>query len=309
VTPPHTPFGRHTLPGHGAILVTVLLWGSLIPFLNMLLAEFDAFTLSLLRYGIATAILASFVLLRRGSYILAVLPIRKALLLGAGGIAGFTTFYTLGIRFSDPGTAVVVNAATPIVSAVFAALIYRAPMEKGAGVALIIVALGGVVASIGRQSGGGLGFRGGELLFVAAAFCWAWYSINAQRWLGHLRQSELTAVTMMSACLALALVCLGAVALGEARWPIAMTTRLLGLIAFVGLGATLIGVMCWNFAVARLGIVVASLYLSLLPVVGIVTVAALGTPPSTLQLVGGVLVMTGIVQLHLRRIRRRRGAT
>jgi drug/metabolite transporter (DMT)-like permease len=63
--------------------------------------------------------------------------------------------------------------------------------------------------------------------------------------------------------------------------------------------------MFWNVAVARLGVVVASLYLSLIPVIGMATAAMLGKPPTSLQLTGAILVTGGIVQLHLRRLRRR----
>jgi drug/metabolite transporter (DMT)-like permease len=298
----------HALLGHGAILVTVLVWGSLIPLIDVLLGVFDPFSLSALRYTAATAALASIVLARRDRVALHVLPLREVLLLGAIGIAGFTTLYTLGIRFSDPSTAVIVNSAAPIVSAVFASLVYRTPIERGIIPALALVAAGSLVAALGRPRSAGFALRGGELLLVVAGFCWAWYSINAQKWLGQLRQSELTLATMMSGCLVLILVFLIAAALGAGRWPAAVPSRIIALLAYVAFGGTLVGVMSWNFAVARLGIVVASLYLSLIPVIGMATAAMLGKPPSPLQLGGGALVMGGILQLHLWRWRRRGSA-
>jgi drug/metabolite transporter (DMT)-like permease len=300
---------RYALLGHGAILLTVLVWGSLIPLIDVLLGLFDPFSLSALRYTAATAALAALVLARRDRVALHVLPLRKVLLLGAIGIAGFTTLYTLGIRFSDPSTAVIVNSAAPIVSAVVARLVYRTPIERGIVPALALVAAGSLVAALGRPRIAGFGLRGGELLLVVAGFCWAWYSINAQKWLGHLRQRELTLATMMSGCLVLILVFVIAAALGAGRWPATVPSGVLGLLAYVAFGGTLVGVMSWNFAVARLGIVVASLYLSLIPVIGMATAAILGKPPSPLQLGGGALVMSGILQLQLRRWRRRGSAS
>src|SRR5262249_36529494 len=135
-----------------------------------------------------------------------------------------------------------------------------------------------------------------------------WYSINAQKWLGQLRQSELTLATMMSGCLVLILVFLATAALGAERWPAAGPSRILGVLAYFAFRGPLLRVMSWTCAVARLGTVVASLYLSLIPVIGMATAAVLGKPPSPLQLAGGALVMGGILQLHLRRWRRRRAA-
>jgi drug/metabolite transporter (DMT)-like permease len=293
---------RHALAGHGAILLTAVLWGSLIPLLGILLSHFDAYALSAFRYGIATLLLAPALLLGGGGWLRG-LPIGKVFLLGFLGIAGFTTCYTLGVALSDPGTAIVISAATPVISAVFATIVYRIPFEKGAGLAFLLAALGGVIASLGRpETSAGLGFRGGELLFIAAGICWAWYSIHAQKWLGQYRQSHLTAVTMVTGSLGLWLVFMIAAGLDAAHVPEWPSHDTLLLLAFVAVGSTLIGILCWNFAVARLGVIIPSLYLSMLPAIGMLTAAALGTPPTTMQLVGGVIVTTGIAQLYLRRL-------
>jgi drug/metabolite transporter (DMT)-like permease len=295
-------------PGHAAMLVATLLWGTLIPLLDILLAHFDAYALSALRYGIAGVLLVPMLVFGDAGFLRS-LPLGKVVLLGVVGIAGFTTLYTLGIAYSDPGTAIVVNAATPIVSAVFATLVYRVPFEKGVGVAFLLAAVGGVIASIGRQSGGTLGFRGGELLLVVSALVWAWYSITAQKWLGHYRQSQLTAVTLMAAAIGLVVADLAGIAIGVAEIPARPPPGILALVGFIGLGSTFTGIMCWNFAVGRLGVVVATLYLSLVPVIGMITAGALGKPPTAMQLGGGAIVLGGIAQLHLRRLYRLRPAT
>src|SRR5207247_2383938 len=77
----------------------------------------------------------------------------------------------------------------------------------------------------------------------------------------------------------------------------------LALLVFVTLGATLTGVVCWNFAVGRLGVIIATLYLNLLPVIGMITAAAIGRPPTAMQLIGGGIVNVGLAQLQLRRLR------
>ncbi len=305
-SPVRHALARHALAGHAAIVLTSLLWGSLIPFLGILLAHFDPYALSALRYGIATALLAP-ALLFGGAGWLRGLPIGKVFLLGFFGIAGFTTCYTLGVAFSDRGTAIVISATTPIISALFASIAYRIPFEKGVGIAFVLAALGGIVASIDRpEISAGLGFRGGELLFIVAGLCWAWYSVQAQRWLGQYRQSQLTVITMTTGSIGLWLVFIVATGLGAARVPDWPANSTLFLLAFVAIGSTLIGVLCWNFAVGRLGIIIPSIYLTAIPAIGMLTAAALGTPPSTMQLVGGAIVMAGIAQLYLRRLRRTR---
>src|SRR6266851_997326 len=171
------PASRHRLLGHLAILTTALLWGSLIPLLDILLAYFDVYALSAIRYGAAGILLLGGLVAIGGGGWLRRLPLGKVLLLGIGGICGFGTFYTLAIATTAPGMAIVIASATPAISAVFAAVFYRIPFEKGAGIAFLLPAIGAVPASLGRDGAiFTFDLRGGEVLFVVAAICWAWYS-------------------------------------------------------------------------------------------------------------------------------------
>ncbi len=299
------PASRHRLLGHLAILTTALLWGSLIPLLDILLAYFDVYALSAIRYGIAGVLLLGGLVAIGGGGWLRRLPLGKVLLLGIGGICGFGTFYTLAIATTAPGMAIVIASATPAISAVFAAVFYRIPFEKGAGIAFLLAAIGAVTASLGRDGAiFTFDLRGGEVLFVVAAICWAWYSINAQRWLAAFSQLHLTAATMAAAGIGVVLVFVVAAGFDAAHVPARPPNQILALLLFITLGSTLTGVLCWNFAVARLGVIIASLYLNLLPVIGMITAAAIGHPPTVMQLVGGAIVITGIAQLQLRRLKK-----
>jgi len=305
VTTDAAPLRRRRLLGHAAILTTVVLWGSLIPLLDILLAHIDVFALSMIRYGAAGLLLVGGLVVAGGIGWLRVLPVGKVLLLGGVGIGGVATFYTLAIAYSAPGTAIVINSATPIISAIFAALVYRIPFEAGAGLAFLLAAIGTATSSLGREGVGyAFDIRGGEFLFVIAAICWAWYSINAQAWLAGLGQMQLSAVTMLAGGIGVTAVFLVAASLGAAHLPTRPPDGVLALLAFITLGSTLTGIVCWNIAVDRLGVIIASLYLNLLPVIGMITAAAIGRPPTATQLVGGGIVIVGLAQLHLRRLRR-----
>jgi drug/metabolite transporter (DMT)-like permease len=295
---------HHRLLGHAAILTTALLWGSLIPLLDILLAHIDVYALSMIRYSVAGLLLLGGAIVGGGTAWLRGLPYGKILLLGIVGMAGFATFYTLAIAYSASGTAIVINTATPIISAVFAAVVYRMNFEKGTGVAFLLAAIGAAISSLGRAGAGyAFDFRGGELFLVIAAICWAWYSINAQSWLGGLSQTQLTAVTLSAGGLGVTAVFLVAAGFGAAHLPTHVPGDVLALLVFITLGATLTGVVCWNFAVGRLGVIIAALYLNLLPVIGMITAAAIGRPPTAMQLIGGGIVIVGLAQLQLRRLR------
>jgi len=120
---------------------------------------------------------------------------------------------------------------------------------------------------------------------------------------------QLSAVTMMAGGIGVTAVFLVAASFGAAHLPVRPPDSILSLLAFVTLGSTLIGIVCWNIAVARLGVIIASLYLNLLPVIGMITAAVIGRPPTAMQLVGGGIVIVGLAQLQLRRLRRLKALT
>jgi drug/metabolite transporter (DMT)-like permease len=74
--------------------------------------------------------------------------------------------------------------------------------------------------------------------------------------------------------------------------------------------AVILGLILWNYGVRRLGIVISAFYLNFVPVFAILIISLLGTPPSAMQMIGGLLVLIGVLQSQLRRLpwRRKAGA-
>jgi drug/metabolite transporter (DMT)-like permease len=291
-------------PAHAALLATMLVWGTLIPVVGALLAYVDAYAMSAIRYGLGAVVLMALTLARFGSAWLVPLPWSRVLLLGGLGMAGFTTLYTVGIAHSDPVSAAIVSGMSPVVSVVFCWAVWRMPFQPGTGIALVLGAAGSAAAVLGRSDlGNFVGSHGGELLIVASQTCWAWYSVQTQKWLGGLDQMRMTAVTIAAGALALVLIDALAVVLGAAFVPDQLPGPVEAvLLLWTALAITVFGVLSWNFGTSRVGIVIAAIYLNLIPVVAILVSAALGHRPTSVQLLGGALVLVGVVQLQLRRL-------
>jgi drug/metabolite transporter (DMT)-like permease len=299
-----SPSTQAHAPAHAALLATMLVWGTLIPTVGVLLSYIDAYGMSAVRYGLGAAALAATLFVRVGAGWLAGLPWVRILALGSFGMAGFTTLYTVGIAYADPVSAAIVASLGPIVSVVFCWAMWRMPFAAGTGIALTLGAIGSAAAVLGHADFKAFdGRHGGEILIVASQICWAWYSVQTQKWLGHLDQTRMTAVTMAAGAFALIVIYALAIALGAARLPSALPdlpTALL--LLWTAFAITVFGVLSWNFATSRVGIVVAAIYLNLIPVVAILITVALGNHATPLQLLGGALVLIGVIQLQLRRL-------
>src|SRR5260221_1735802 len=122
------PASRHRLLGHLAILTTALLWGSLIPLLDILLAYFDVYALSAIRYGIAGVLLLGGLVAIGGGGWLRRLPLGKVLLLGIGGGCRVWPLFNLPPAPTPPPTAVSISPAAAAVSALLAARLFCAAL-------------------------------------------------------------------------------------------------------------------------------------------------------------------------------------
>ena len=295
-----------------SLLFVALSWGTMIPALNLLLGTWDPYFLAAARYLLAAPILLACLYLREPLH-RTVPPVAqwRIWLLGAVGIGSFAPLFTLGVAHANPVTAAIVGSTGPAVGAIVAWMFFRIPVDRATIPAIVLAILGCSLATYDPEAAaGGFEIRGGELLMILATACWAWYSQAAQRWLAGWSQLRITAATTGTGFVAAIAVYIAASLLGAAHLPPAPPSSPLdaGVLAWVVLVLICVGVIAWNYGVNRAGIVVAMLYLNLTPIVAIAITALLGTTPRPLQIVGGGLVIAGVLQSQLRRLRAARKA-
>jgi drug/metabolite transporter (DMT)-like permease len=300
---------RKSLLAGGSLMLIVLFWGSMVPLTAVLLQTFDAYFLAALRYVIGLPFLWLLVLLRRepGDWRLA-RPGRVMAL--AAAMAGFSVLYTVGIQFSHPVTASVILTCGPIVASIMAKLLYRTPLDRALLFALPVTVGGAIAVALGApgRSVSHAAFGGGEILLVIAQVCWNWYSMKAQQWLADLGLFRLSATTISVAFLwliALYLVLWGTgLAAPPPADPSLESIAILLWIAFTGVA---LSIVLWNTAASLIGVPLASIYMNLQPFVAAITAAALGSPPTVIQLLGGLVVLTGILYVQLSKMNLRLG--
>lgn len=296
---PRTAVARLNLSAHLGTIFTMFAWGTLIPVTGVVLREIDAWTMALLRIAIAAAVLLASAVCVGGVSWLRLVSWRRVLLIGIA-VAGFSVLYTFGIGLSNPISAIVVSSASPAVAAIFATCVERQPLPRGAVTAFALATVGAVIASFSSAvDPTQAGLRGGEILLLIAGICWTWYSIKAQAWFGPLGQHRITALAYLGAAGVLgALYPLLLLANFAVVPPVLPSPTALGWLAWITVAATLAGGVLWNYGVSRIGIILVSLYLNLIPLFGILTAAAFGTYPTWLQVAGCVLVVVGVSRLR-----------
>ena len=291
------------------MVVMIMMWGSFFPLLEFLLKTWDPMSATIGRHFLAVVTLLAVLTLReRVVPIHGRLPWRHLWYLGLIGMTLSSIMTTLGVHFSSGVSAAIVAATNPITSAITARLVQRLPLMPGIIVGTVLSTAGGLIASFDspgmEATAGGLGIRGGELLMIGANVAFTWYSIMAQHWLRGYSQLHITGLTSFSGLVGLAVVWLGASWSGLNSVHVDFGWANIVIIVYMGSLSVGLGNFLWNFGVSRTGVVVASMYGNLIPIVAVlITLVWMGTPPSAGQMLGGLLIIGGVLYAQLRTLR------
>jgi drug/metabolite transporter (DMT)-like permease len=293
--------------GTAGLILLAALWGTMVPTITHLLQTWDPLFLAALRYlGGGPALLPILLLMGRGGRRARPVAWSRLLFLGTVGIAGYAGLYTFGVAHSNPVTAAILSAASPAVATITDRVIFGRRLDRRMLPGLGLAILGCVCATVDlSRAGNPFDLRGGEILILAAFCCWSWYSTAAQRWLAGWSQIRISCITMSIGGGVLTVVYLVAAGLGGVPFPPAAPTsgRDVLVLLWLVLALVSVGVLLWNFGVKRSGVVTASLYLNLTPIVAILILSLGGTTPNVQQVIGGAMVILGILWAELATMR------
>lgn len=276
---------------HAAALCCAVVWGVTFVSTKVLLDFFAPAEILFLRFflGMIALWCARPRLLRTGGA-------RRELLFAGAGLCGVTLYFLLeniALQHTLASNVGVLVAASPLLTALLARLLLgeRLRTRFFAG---FLFALAGIVC-IHVNSGAVLRLNPlGDLLAVLAALTWSFYSIFTRR-IGQLGYETILAtrrifgwgLLFMLPVLPFAGVSADA---GRLLEPMAAAN-----LAFLGLGASALCFVLWNFALSRLGTASVSQYIYLVPVVTVATsLAVLGEPVTPLAVLGMGLILAGL---------------
>ncbi|MHB0870406.1 MAG: DMT family transporter [Chloroflexota bacterium] len=283
----------HRPVGVLAALGAVLIWGLTFVPGKVALAEMGPFTLAVLRFSIALAILLVAALrahhdpgrLRKLSW-------GTLALLGLTGVTLYFGLQNLGLARTSASEAGLVSGSVPALTALLSALVLK---ERLTGLRLlgITASIGGVAAVV--LAGGGPGSGGsvdGDLLVLGGAVAWAVYTLLNKRVGGQMPETLLLFYTMALGTLFMLPMAAAEIALAGFG-PVSPAGWLSAL--FLGVGGSAAAFFCWNAALRRLDASEAATYINLVPVVTVLSAALmLGETLAPSQLLGGALVILGV---------------
>ncbi len=277
------------------LLIGVMaVWGLNVAVVKVLTESFDPVSLAAVRMLIASVALTAIMWWHKGGVPrirlrqLVALMVCAALMVYANQI-----FFAEGLLRSTATNGSLIQALSPLVSSLMAALVFRERITPArlAGVALGLAGVSAVVLSHpgAKLSSGGIG----DLLLVACVVSFAAGGVIVQRLTRKLDPLVLSvAIYAMGAVMLVLHAFFGrsatdVVMLPSEPWPWM-------LMLFSGVLATAVGNLIWNRAISTLGVARVSMFGYWVPIFGVTFAAALLGEALTLwHLVGFIAVMAG----------------
>ncbi|MBT8225052.1 MAG: DMT family transporter [Dactylosporangium sp.] len=208
--------------------------------------------------------------------------------LAASGLVGFNIFLLAALRHADAPAVGTVVGVTPLVLAIAGPLLVGLrPAPRVLAAAAIVVA--GVVA----VEGGGHIDRIGFVFALGTLLGEVLFSLLA---VGLLDRFGPLGVSAWTCVLAIPMLVVSALACGEAARLRLPTVGETAALAYLGLFLTAAAFLAWYSGLHRLGAAVAGMFIGVVPVVSLLVAMLFdGVAPSTVRMVGAVVVGIGIV--------------
>lgn len=259
---------KKTTTGHITALVTIAIWGTTFISTKILLAEFTPIEILFFRF-----LLGLLALLAVYPKRLRIKDKKQELTFAAAGLCGIWLYYLLeniALTYTMASNVGVIISVAPFFTAVLSHIFLKTEEKLEARFfAAFLVAMTGICLI--SFSGGELEMNPfGDILAVAAAFVWAAYSLLTRKISSYGYHTIQTTRRTFTYGILFMLPFLFVFDFNLDMQKLAKPEYALNLI-YLGLGASALCFVTWNYAVKVLGAVKTSVYIYIVPVITVVT--------------------------------------
>lgn len=282
-----------------AMLVTMFAWGTSFISTKIAVAEIPPITLAFIRFAITSIFL--YIISKRADPSTAITNLSKSdvgkiALAGFIGISIYFCFENTAIKLTTASNASLITSVTPILSIALNMLFFRARLAL---LEMIGVCIGIVGAYLTVTANGNLDFSSstfqGNLFMLGAMTAWAFYTVLSK----HL-QTKYSGIFLLTWQTIFATAALAPLSLLEyGQWQVFSFSSFIQIVylSFICSG---LGYFLYIYALKILDVVVTTLYLNLVPVVGVISgYLILGENVLPVQILGGVIIICAICITNL----------
>jgi drug/metabolite transporter (DMT)-like permease len=274
-------------------LVAAVLWGSQYPIAKSAYGSIDPFTLTAVRYAIASVGFGLILATLEGTGALRYEGrFRRLALLGSVGLIGGVLGPFVGLAYTTTQSAALVGALQPLMAAVVIARRSGRPTDRRTGITIAVALIGvALVITKGHPAAivdGEIGW--GVVLVALGQLGWIAYTIGGAAF-GDWSTIRFTALSIAPGTLAV-FACLALATL--AGWATPSATTLGGegwTLAYLAIGPGIGAVLLWNLGRARIGPGAIAVFQNAVPVTAFAIVIGQGYRPNAAEIAGATLTI------------------
>jgi len=284
----HAPLSSFTL-----LFLPPIFWSSNFIVGKALVGIVPPWTLNTGRFTVSALILLPALLCRKEW------PPRQAwpalILMSLTGVFAFNAVLYIGLRYTSAINATLVNATTPVTTALIAWLVIGEAITRRrvAGILLSFAGIGWIVShgSVGTLLS--LNFNLGDVIVFFATSLWGFYMVMAKPMMRHLSPLALTSITTIIGALFL----LPAAALELHDRPADLwQSKVILSFLYLGIFPSFLSFLMWNRSIRTFGPGRASLAYNTLPLFAVVLAGIfLNEELRAYQIVGGIAIIGGVL--------------
>lgn len=279
--------------GHLTALITILIWGTTFISTKILLKDFQPVEILFFRF-----VLGFLVLLVVYPHRLKIADKKQEITFALAGLCGVCMYYLLeniALTYTLASNVGVIISIAPIFTAILTHIFLRGEEKSGANFFIgFLVAMAGICL---------ISFNGsllqlnplGDLLAVLAALVWACYSVLTKK----ISSFGFNTIQTTRRVFGYGIVfMIPALYLFDFKLNLVRFTKQVNLfnILFLGLGASALCFVTWNFTVKVLGAVKTSIYIYIVPAITVVTsVIVLHEQITGMAIAGTILALSGLL--------------
>lgn len=277
-------------------LLATLFWGSNFQATKLAISTMPPWTASAERFLIAVIVIFIYMSLKN---LMTLNTLKKNLLafifLGAIGVAGFNGALFVGLQTSNPITAALIMATTPISANIIEAILNQRMPQLIRVLGMLISLLGvSMVISNGKiLMGGELTFSYGDIIIFIGSLGWAVYTVGTRVMVSESTPLETTAWTMLFGAIILSVIAF----IYEQPVRTISTASVVSHLAelYMGIAGSVLAYLFWVIGISTLGPGKTSIFFNFVPLFAIMVQIMFGTIPGNVQLIGSVITILGVL--------------
>lgn len=296
-----TQISRNTLTGIGLAVLATVIWSGNFVIARGIIHEIPPIALAFFRWLTASVMILPIAWKEfRQEWPLVKTHFPYLLLSALLGISLFNTLvYIAGHYTPAINLALIGTTSSPIIAIFLARIILKekVPLLRLIGLAICITGILFLLSKGSWQNLLGFHFSTGDIWVLLGATAFSSYTILVRR-----KPAGITARSFLFVLFSLGTLLLLPAWLYERTYspPIHWTPSLIVVIAYLGLGTSVISFLCWNAAITRLGAARTALFGNLIPIFSsLEAVWFLHEEIHIIHIISGLLVIAGLVIANL----------